>query len=346
MSNRDNILIWLPSPLGDAVLCTPALRALRKKFCDQIIYLLASPTEKQLLSPNIFNDHWFEINSHNPLTLSQRLRQHNFSTAILLKNSFGSALNTFLANIPKRIGYARDGRSFLLTDKIQPQRIARGRFKPLPMVDYYLKIAEYLGCDILDKQLQLPLDTKEQSNLSPKIQKLLSSDSPFVILVPGGTFGPSKCWPAERFARVANHLIKKYDANVFVSVAPNQKEQNIAKQIIRFASKPLHSTADTPLSIAQLKTLFVNTDLVITNDTGPRHIAIALDRKLITLFGPNNPQWTETDYRDEIKIIGTAPCAPCDKPKCKQSDHTCMNSITVKAVCSAADNILQGQSNE
>ena len=342
MSNRNNILIWLPSPLGDAVLCTPALRALRKKFCDRIIYFLSEPTVKQILSPNIFNDHWLEINSHNPLTFSQRLRQHNFSTAILFKNSFGSALNTFLAKIPKRIGYARDGRSFLLTDKIQPQRIDRGRFKPLPMVDYYLKIADYLGCNTWNRQLQIPLDTTEQANLPQKIQKLFSSDSPFVILVPGGTFGPSKCWPVERFARVAEHLIKKYNADVFISVSPNQKEQTIAKQISRFASKPLLSSHDTPLSMAQVKSLFANADLVITNDTGPRHIAIAFERKLITLFGPNNPQWTETNYPNEIKIIGTAPCVPCDKPKCKQPDHTCMNSITVGAVCSAADNILTG----
>lgn len=342
MSNRDNILIWLPSPLGDAALCTPALRALRKKFCDQIIYFLASPTVKQLLSPNIFNDHWFETKSHNPLALARQLCQHNFSTAILFKNSFSSALTSFLAKIPERIGYARDCRSFLLTGKIEPQRTFRGRFKPLPMIDYYLKIAECLDCNTQDRQLQLPLDTTEQSSLPPKIQKLLSSDSPFAILVPGGTFGPSKCWPVERFARVADHLNKKYNVNVFISVAPNQKEQNIAKQITRFASKPLHSTADTPLSIAQLKILFANTDLVITNDTGPRHIAIAFERKLITLFGPNNPQWTETDYTNEIKIIGTAPCVPCDKPKCKQPDHTCMNSITVETVCAAADNILTG----
>jgi heptosyltransferase-2 len=342
MSNRENILIWLPSPLGDAVLCTPALRALRKKFCDQNIYFLASPTVKQLLSPNIFNDQWLETESHNSLTLARRLRRHNFSTVVLLKNSFGSALISFFAKIPQRIGYARDGRSFLLTDKIQPQRIGRGRFKPLLMVDYYLKIAEYLGCDTKDAQLQLPLEIPEKSNMPAKIQKLLSSDAPLVILVPGGTFGPSKCWHAERFARVADHLIEKYNLNVIISIAPNQIEQNIAKQIIRFATHTVHSTLDTPLSITQLKTIFAQADLVITNDTGPRHIAIALKRKLITLFGPNNPQWTETGYRDEIKIIGTAPCVPCDKPKCKQLDHTCMNSITVETVCSAADKILAG----
>ena len=255
MSKRDNILIWLPSPMGDAILCTPALRALRKKFSDQDIYFLASPTVKQVHSPNIFNDHWLETNSSNSLTLPIRLRRHNFSTVILLKNSFGSALVTSCSKIPERIGYARDCRSFLLTGKIQPERTVDGHFKPLSMIDYYLKIAETLHCDIQDRKLQLPLDTTEKSNLPQQIQKLISSDTPLVVLVPGGTFGPSKCWPAERFARTADYLTEKYQATVIISVAPNEKERNIARQIMRFTSHPVYSTLDPALSIAQLKIL-------------------------------------------------------------------------------------------
>lgn len=328
--------------MGDAILCTPALRALRKKFCDRNIYFLASTTVKQLLSPNTFNDDWIEIDSSNSLALSARLRRFNFSDVILFKNSFGSALISFFSKIPKRVGYARDCRSFLLTDKIQPERTTDGIFKPLPMIDYYLKIAEMLGCDTNDRKLQLPLDTTEKSNLPQQIQKLITSDAPLVILVPGGTFGPSKCWPAERFAQTADHLTEKHNASILISVAPNKTELSIAQQIISLTSHPVHSTLDPALSIPQLKTLFAHAELVITNDTGPRHIAIALERKLITLFGPNNPQWTKTDYNDELKFIGKAPCVPCDKPKCKQPEHTCMNSITVEAVSSAADNILRG----
>ena len=80
--------------------------------------------------------------------------------------------------------------------------------------------------------------------------------------------------------------------------------------------------------------------MVISNDTGPRHIAIALKRKVVTLFGPNDPAWTETDYKDEIKIIGDAPCAPCEKPVCKKNEHLCMQAITVEMVCNAAKKLL------
>ena len=81
--------------------------------------------------------------------------------------------------------------------------------------------------------------------------------------------------------------------------------------------------------------------LVITNDTGPRHIAGALKCKIITLFGPNNPAWTEADYQNEIQLIGKAPCVPCDKPVCKQKEHFCMQAITVEMVCEAAEKLLE-----
>ena len=84
-------------------------------------------------------------------------------------------------------------------------------------------------------------------------------------------------------------------------------------------------------------------DLVISNDTGPRHIAIAFRRKIVTLFGPNNPKWTETDYENEIKIAGNAPCVPCDKPICDKPEHLCMESITVERVCRTAKKLLDGK---
>ena len=98
--------------------------------------------------------------------------------------------------------------------------------------------------------------------------------------------------------------------------------------------------AENPLTIGELKALFSIADLVITNDTGPRHIAIALRRNVITLFGPNDPAWTETGWKREIKIIGQADCAPCAKKKCKKRQHECMESITVDMVCEAAEKLL------
>jgi heptosyltransferase-2 len=102
----------------------------------------------------------------------------------------------------------------------------------------------------------------------------------------------------------------------------------------------LVNLADKPVSISELKALFAKAELIISNDTGPRHIAIGLRRKVVTLFGPNNPAWTETGYENEIKIVGQAPCAPCHRPICKKPEHLCMQSISVQMVCNAAAELL------
>ncbi|MCK5172630.1 MAG: lipopolysaccharide heptosyltransferase II [Planctomycetes bacterium] len=338
--NKQKILVWLPSPLGDAVLSAPALGAIRRRFPNDSIFFLAGGTTRQLLSPSPYCDGWVESEGEGIFSLARRLRRENFSMAVLFKNSFGSAMVSFLACIPKRVGYARDRRSLLLTDRIRPAKAADGKYHPTPMIDYYLALAGLLGCETGDRQLRLQTDPDESKSLSAKLGDVFSPDRPVVILVPGGAFGPSKCWPAERFARTADRLIEKYGAAVIVSVAPNESEKRIAADICRMAEGRLYSLADTPLSMGELKALFARADLVITNDTGPRHIAIALGRKIITLFGPNDPAWTQTGYKDEIQIAGTAECVPCAKPTCKMTEHICMESISVDVVCAAADKML------
>ncbi len=336
------ILVWLPSPMGDAVLCTPALRAIRQQFEDSKITFLANWTVQKILSPNPFNDAWLQPKENNPFAIAKMLKRHNFSHAVLFKNSFASALAVFLAGIPSRIGYAREGRSLMLTDRLHPPKLNIREFKPVSMVDYYLAIASWLGADTKDRSLEVTIESQDEQNLCAKLPELLSPKRPVVVLVPGGAFGPSKCWPGERFARTADWLIDNYDATVVVSVASNQAEKQIAKEICDLSKHKLISLAEIPVSLGELKALFSLADLVIGNDTGPRHIAIALQRKLITLFGPNDPAWTNTDYENETQITGAAPCVPCARPICKKDKHLCMEAITVEMVCDAAKKLLDG----
>jgi heptosyltransferase-2 len=338
--SADKILIYLPSPMGDAILCTPALRAIRNYFANSKITFLCSDIVGRILSPSGFNDDWLVINKGNPFTIAKVLRKIKFSHSILFKNSFASSLACFLASIPKRTGYARESRTFFLTDKLIPEKTAGGKFKIASMIDYYLKIAEHLGCPIEDRFPYLQIDDNEKRLLYlkyPQLQKLLGM---VFILVPGGAFGPSKRWPPERFAKTADRLIEKYRASVFISVAPTKEEKHIADQICMQSRNELINLADNPPTLGELKALFLLANLVITNDTGPRHIAIAFKRNVITLFGPNDPAWTDTGWEKEIKIVRQADCAPCSKKICKAKQHKCMESITVDIVCSAADKLL------
>ncbi len=343
---RYEILIWLPSPMGDAVLCTPALRAIRQNFKDSKITFLGNSTVRQILSPGSFNDTWLQPKDSNPFAIAKMLKHHKFTHAVLFKNSFASALAVLLVRIPSRIGYAREGRSPLLTDKLHPPKLPNRKFKPIPMVDYYLAIASWLGADTTDRSLELTLEPQDEQSICAKLPELLSPKRPVIVIVPGGAFGPSKCWPVDKFASTADWLIANYNATVVVSVASNQPEKQIAKEICDASQHKLISLAEIPISLGELKALFSVADLIIGNDTGPRHIAIALQRKVITLFGPNDPAWTSTDYENEIQITGAAPCAPCAKPICKESEHLCMEAITVEMVCDAAKKLLEGSNDK
>lgn len=334
-----SVLVYLPSPMGDAVLCTPALRAIREQFRDDTITFLGNRVVREVLSPCPFHDDWFDAGRSFGTTVSE-LRKRRFDRVVLFKNSFGSALTILLAGIPQRIGYAREGRGFLLTDRLIPPRLAEGGFEPVSMVDYYLALAQLLGADITRRNLELHVDPDDMDQLQSLLPEAFGTNGPLVVLVPGGAFGPSKCWPAERYAQTADWLAETYGATVVLSVAANPFEKQIAQQIQQAARHRPLSLADRPVSLGQLKAMISRADLVIANDTGPRHMAIALGRKVVTLFGPNDPAWTQTGYADEVQIVGQAPCAPCQKPACKQNNHACMRSIAVEQVCEAARELL------
>jgi heptosyltransferase-2 len=340
---HDNLLVWLPSPLGDAVLCTPALRAIRAHFESAQITFLGSETVRQLLSPCPFNDRWLVPGNESAFAVAAELKKGKFTAAVLFKNSFASALTVFLAAIPTRTGYSRECRGPLLSEKLYPPKLPNGQYQPLSMLDYYLSMASWLGADTSDRTLQLSVTDADKESLKSKLPEAFADDKAIVVLVPGGAFGLSKCWPADRFAETADRLIENHNATVVISVSPHEAEKKIARQIVSQSRHSLINLADNPLTIGALKALFAGASLVICNDTGPRHIAIALRRKVITLFGPNDPAWTETDHEGEVQIIGRAPCAPCRRPNCTKAEHLCMKSITVERVYTAAGAMLKGQ---
>jgi len=336
------IVVYLPSPMGDAILCTPALRAIRRHFHQSDISFLASPMVREILSPCPFNDRWIDLPAgHHPLAVARQIRECDFTHAVLFKNSLGSALTAFLARVPHRIGYSRDGRGVLLTDRLEAALRLTGGYAPVSAVDYYLAIASRLGADTSERQLELHFHPHDLETVQAKLPEVFTAGRPVVILVPGGAFGPSKCWPGERFAQTADHLIERNEATVVLSVASNPFEKRIAEEISTRSKHALVNLADRPVSLGELKALFSRADLAIANDTGPRHIAIALGRKVITLFGPNDPAWTNTGYPQETQIVGQAPCAPCQRPKCRMKEHTCMESISAAQVCDAASALLR-----
>ena len=344
MSNNKKILLWLPSPMGDAILATPAMRALRERFDDARIFLYASATVRAALEPCDFCDDWIEAKEgQSPYAVAKRLKEYGFDIAILFKNSFASAAAVFIARIPIRVGYSREWRGWMLTERLHPERTTGGAFKPVSMVTYYLGLAERVGADISEKSLILRVDPEAVRKVTRMFPEVCSSRVPLAVLVPGGAFGPSKCWAAERYAALADWLIEKYEAVVVVSVAPTEQEKEVARKICDASQFKLINLGERPLSMGQLKGLLGLSDVVVCNDTGPRHIAIAMKKNVVTLFGPNDPAWTETGYESEIKIVADVKCAPCQRPECTETEHWCMKSISVETVKDAVAKVLAGR---
>lgn len=339
------LLAVLPGWVGDTVLATPALAAIRTRWPGAYVTILGKPHLLDLLADGGFADDaisWFhrakKPGSINMADLAGHLRSQAFDTAVLFPNSFRSALLCFWARIPRRIGYARDGRSLLLTDRLRPVK-ERGRFVPISMVDTYNKLAQRVGCDVIDRQLRLGTNPRDEAMVELLLeQRGVAGRRPLVVMHSGASFGSAKCWLPERFAETADRLIEEHGATVALSCGPNEVESvpHIANMMKR---EPLALT-DPLLTIGQLKALIRRSDLLVTNDTGPRHFPVAFGLPVVTIFGSTDPRWTEANHPLERKCMISVECGPCMQRICPLGHHDCMTGVTTDMVMRAAAELL------
>jgi len=348
------ILVVQPSWVGDAVMATPTLRALRLLYPDaEIAYLL-----RRYVKPIYTGMPWADrlVTYRTGKTrakagkglfdLAARLRAGKFDLAILLPNSFKSALMCKMAGIDKVVGYDRDGRGFLLSDKLLPQK-DRGKFVPFPIMRYYMGIAQYLGSQERDLSMQLFVTDSERRaataifercGLDAELERPASRGrSPLILLNPGAQYGAAKCWLPEYFAQLADRLADELGATILLSGAP--KERGIIDAILSHMKHAPIDLSTKGLTLGALKEITRRCDLMITNDTGPRHIAAALNVPVATIFGPTHPEWTEINFLKERKVAVKVFCGPCQKKTCPL-DHRCMTRVTPQMVFETALQLL------
>jgi heptosyltransferase II len=358
MTEPRKILVVQPSWVGDAVMATPTLRALRQRFPEaRICYLM-----KRYVKPVFSGMPWVDqlITYRTGITkkkagkglfdLAARLRAGRFDLAVLLPNSFQTALVCKMANIKRIIGYDRDGRGFLLSDRLLPRK-EKGKFVPTPIMKYYLGLAYYLGAQQKDLTLQLFVTDAERRQaaevltrcgLDAQITRPAAAGArPLVMLNPGAQFGAAKCWPAKYFAELADRMIGELDATVLISSSP--KERRIVDAIMSAMNHSAVNLAANGLTLGALKEIVRRCDLMVTNDTGPRHIAAAFDVPVVTLFGPTHPEWTEIYYAKERQMAVKVFCGPCQKKTCPL-DHRCMTGLTPAMVYATAVKLLENSS--
>jgi len=337
------LLVVQPSWVGDAVMATPTLRALRELYPDAHISYLMRRYVKPVYAGMPWADQLITYRTGKTkakagkgqfFELAARLRAAKFDLAVLLPNSFKTALVCKMAGIPRVVGYERDGRGFLLTDKLLPVK-DKGKFVPSPIVKYYLGLAHYLGSPHRDLRLQLFVTESEKREardvfarcgLDPDLERPGSKGGPpLIVLNPGAAFGAAKLWKAEYFAELADRLVDDVGATVLLSAAP--KERAIVETIKRQMRHAPADLSNKGMTLGSLKEIVRRCDLMVTNDTGPRHIAAAMDVPVVTVFGPTHPEWTEIYYARERQVAVKVFCGPCQKKTCPL-DHRCMVRVT------------------
>lgn len=347
------LLVVAPSWVGDVVMATPAFRALRDRLPGAFIGALVKPGIDELLAGTDYFDE-LHVDSRDGMMGVKRaaikVRPRRYDAALLLTNSFSTAAIVRLAGIPRRIGYGRDGRSMLLTESLAPIRRAdmlpysrsttnARKRAPVPACESYLRLARHLLRDdsIPLSPMRLAV-TDAQIAAGDDILRAAGAteDTPFVVLNPGGN-NPAKRWPAERFAALARRLESAHGVTVLVAGSPG--ERDLAVEIVRAAGlPPSRSLPEHGLTLGALKQILRRAALLITNDTGPRHIAAAFDTPVLALFGPTDPRWTIIPF-DE-RIIVADPTLPEEEVVEDHPERCRVDRISLEDVQAATEELL------
>jgi heptosyltransferase-2 len=339
------LAVFLPNWVGDAVMATPALRALREHFAGARIVGVLRPYVAGALEGCPWLDEWQFLDRHGPWShrwpaVAQRLRQYSADIAILFPNSFRSALVAWLGKCRERIGFVRQGRGPLLTYRLAPICDAAGRLIPTPVIYAYNRLAQAAGCPRPSYRMELFTTPRDEA-----AAELVWERSRFyhyrevICLNPGAAFGSAKCWPVEHFAALARALAQKRGSGLLVLCGPG--ERDMARQIVGLAAHPaVHALSDYRLSLGLTKACIRRCDLLVTTDSGPRHFAAAFDRPVVTLFGPTHIAWTETYHPRALHLQQPVPCGPCQLRVCPL-DHRCMRQLVPAEVVRVVEDLLQ-----
>ncbi|MBX3321376.1 MAG: lipopolysaccharide heptosyltransferase II [Phycisphaeraceae bacterium] len=356
---HERVLIVMPSWVGDLIMATPALRLIRDALPDSHLTAMLRPGLDELLVGTALVQDYLIADARGlfgPWHVARTLKNHRFDTALILPNSFSTAFTVALAGIPRRIGYARDHRSLLLTERIQAPRTPN-HWAIIPAVQYYIHLARImlgqtltLTPPLLTSLTHAPLDlpphtllelapTPDQHAAATTLLAHAGISTRYAILNPGGN-NPAKRWPPERFAALADHLARSHHLAILINGSP--AERDLAHAIARSTTTPCTILPDLGISLGSLKALVARAAIMITNDTGPRHIAAALRVPLVTLFGPTDPRWTTIPTHPdapEIILIANKDLTP--EQSANDFPHTSrIDRITLDEVIAAVDQLL------
>jgi heptosyltransferase II len=244
-----------------------------------------------------------------------QLRAVGFEKGIVLPHSFRSAFLLFAGGVKERVGYSRNKRGFMLTRSVPEAALLE------PTVEHYLRLVDLLGGT---RKADAPLLTVTEDEERKFDEKHMDIQRGFAAFIVGANYGSSKRWPDSHFSELADLIVSRYQKRIYI--LPGKGEEAIAQKV-RQGTKNRDRVDIKVLDIRDLKVCLSRASVVVTNDTGPRHISVALSRPTVALLGPMDERYTAYPATCCTAMINDVPCRPCNKKKCT-GDHECMKGIT------------------
>jgi len=338
--SRKRILVIKISSLGDVILVTPSLKALRRQFGNAYIKVLVGADSAEALKGIPYIDGVIACDFKHAhkglkgiLALSGILREEDFDIVVDFQNNKKSHLLGWISGAVKRYGYDNGKMGFFLTDKVKDAK------KAMDPVDHQLKVLNLLGITDMDKQLSLfPSDADAVWAEKFLKDNWMQAAGPFVCVhLESSPRWISKRWPAQHFVKLTDRLAKDMSIRVLVTGQNQDDEWN--RNFLRLAkTKPVSAIGKT--TIGQLAAIIARSSLLITSDSAPMHIAAGVGTPFIALFGPTDPG-RHAPPADKKKIFyKKKKCSPCYEPNCEKG-YVCMRSISPDEVYASARELLR-----
>lgn len=305
-------------------MATPVLDDLRRQFPQaEITAMCLSPISDLLKMDPAVDDIFCFTRRHDPKNIVEKLRAGHFDLGILLTNSFSSAWWFRLAHIPHRLGYRGHWRSLLLTDCIKKQKMS------LHQVEFYKQILRPLGISTSPSVPRLYVSKQEELDAMEILyQKGYRANARLIGINPKAAFGAAKCWPLDRFRELTQRLLQ--DPNAFIVFFGDLLSvQDVQTICSGFPDRVINLSGHT--NLRELVCLIKNCHVLVTNDSGPMHIAAALRTPVVALFGSTDDSATGPWNQKEAIINKHVCCSPCFRRSCPY-DFQCMKQIGVEEV--------------
>jgi heptosyltransferase II len=312
------------------VMATPMLRSFREAS-DGEIWALGKPAAVHLYNGLGLFDRFVPYKGKGIvdfLDTVSSLKGRGFSRGIVLPHSFRSALLLFLASVPKRIGYGMNGRGFMLTNRVPD---ATGGTEPT--VEHYLRILDALAVARITETPFLKVTEDEERRFDDRFPDVGDS---YVVFIVGAQYGPSKRWPDTYFSALADLLVERFHVRVYL--LPGKGEEGIARRVYDgIEQKERVEIKD--MDIRELKVALSRASLVVSNDTGPRHISVALSIPTIVILGPMDERYTAYPNAHTYVMSKDMPCRPCNRSRCDRG-HECLKGVRPEDVFAKAEEVF------